>query len=284
LSSAARKRSRRERTTARFASGERFSAVPLEVLSSPAYRALPDWAKTVLVALAGQFVGSNNGDMALTARDGLALGVSAEWKLYAGLRLLELTGLIVCTRRGRLENGAKICSLYAITWRGIVPSTKHDVQFGLLPLNSWAKWQQPPDWRQQVQSIQRRMRGPSRIATPAKKPDTRLSGESRTPLSGAALPTSAPNCRGKESAAAAPRCQETSENSPRGARASEGIQPAFRDRGPHDRRFSTEAHALDASARVLKLHRAQPHLTVADLAKVCRVEIDVAQRALEASQ
>ena len=47
----------------------------VEVMSSAAYNAQPDYAKVVLFALAGQFRGGNNGNISLVMRDAKALGV-----------------------------------------------------------------------------------------------------------------------------------------------------------------------------------------------------------------
>lgn len=187
-------------------------------MSSPAYVVQPDWAKVVLFALAARFNGRNNGDLSLTFSDAKALGVVAQWKLYAGLRLLEHACLIVCTRRGRVERGTKVASLYGVTWRGIEPSEKHDVPVSSpLPSNAWARWQAPADWREIVKAVQRSNRGESRLS---KSPHTRQSGNGRSRQLGATEARIAPDSRVTEQAFIAPDSQVTSKTSGVGTRRS----------------------------------------------------------------
>src|SRR5882724_7752117 len=46
--------------------GKFFAAIPVEVLTSVACRTLPAYAVRVLLAVAAQYRGNNNGDLALT--------------------------------------------------------------------------------------------------------------------------------------------------------------------------------------------------------------------------
>jgi hypothetical protein len=145
--------------------GERYALIPREVAESAAYNALPDYARSVLVALLLGFHGNNNGTLGLTFSQAAKVGVSAQWKLYAGLKILTLADLIVCTRRGRLENGTKLPSLYGVTWRGIgkpaAASVSYDFGVAICPLptNCWARWEQPGDWRETVRRIGRANHG-----------------------------------------------------------------------------------------------------------------------------
>jgi hypothetical protein len=155
---------RRDRKGLQVARGERYALLPREVLESVAYLALTDWARTVLIALIVQFHGMNNGTLALPFSQAKNLGVSHPWKLYAGLRLLEAAELILCTRRGRLEGGTKLPSLYAVTWRGI-DEPKEVVAFdgGIgpcpIPSQRWARWEKPADWREQCRKVARENHG-----------------------------------------------------------------------------------------------------------------------------
>lgn len=142
--------------------GERYAVLPNDVLESDAYCAQPDWGKVVLTALAARYNGNNNGDLSLPFSEAKRLGVSQQWKLYTGLKLLELAGLVACTRRGHLTKGVKLCSLYAVTWRGI---SKTDVVFDAgvnaspLPSHAWAKWCKPDDWAKHVKTVKQKVRG-----------------------------------------------------------------------------------------------------------------------------
>lgn len=145
-----------------------YAQVTVEVMSSAAYNAQPDYAKVVLFALAGQFRGGNNGNISLVMRDAKALGVPHAWKLYAGLALLKKGDLILCTRQGRLERGKKLCSLYALSWRGVdIPPENVTYDAGVwpcpLPTHSWAKWTMPSDWKQTVKDVAKANHGRKKI-------------------------------------------------------------------------------------------------------------------------
>lgn len=156
--------SRRKRSKAqgRYESGQTFAIVPSEVMHSAAYLSLPDWARTVLWALAERYRGSNNGDLALTWPFARTLGVSNEKKLRAGLRIIERTGLIVMTRPGgNVKGGEKKPTLFALGWRKIDESPKYAVPNGALlnAPNDWARWNRPDDWDATIKTEWRRAKG-----------------------------------------------------------------------------------------------------------------------------
>jgi hypothetical protein len=137
-------------------------------MNGVAYAAVPDYAKMVLFALACRFHGHNNGDLSLVPADAATLGVRQRWKLYAGLSLLRQADLIQCTRQGRLQSGTKLCSLYALTWRGINVAPNdvlYDGGVSVCPLatNAWAKWKQPDGWAEIERSARRANHGQAKI-------------------------------------------------------------------------------------------------------------------------
>lgn len=154
-------RSRHRYQDGRSRVADTFARLPDEVLRSAAYVALPDFAARVLVAVAAKYRGSNNGDLSLTANEARALGVHPEWKLRAGLWTLEAVGLVVSTRRGMISMGRGVCSLYALGWVQIEASEKYDMPTKVAkpPLNHWAKWHPPADWKRQVDAQRRRAQG-----------------------------------------------------------------------------------------------------------------------------
>jgi hypothetical protein len=194
--------------------GERYALLPEELIESDAYHALPDWARSVLVALACRYNGANNGNLSLTMSDARRLGVPAQWKLYAGLRVLELADLIQCTRRGRLEKGTKLCSLYALTWRGIDPCEGIEFDAGIKPIpipsHAWAKWTRPDDWADVLKAINRKNRG-------RKNPVTIRDGQGRITRDGAVNGKTASHVMDKGRRFIAPPMMDTSKNSPQGA-------------------------------------------------------------------
>ena len=104
--------------------GKRFVAVPIAVIESPAYRAASGNAVKLLLELAAQFKGRNNGDLAMPWRLAHASGWASKKTLHAAKRDLLAKGLIVETRRGSRPRKA---SLYALTWLGLDECGKLDM-------------------------------------------------------------------------------------------------------------------------------------------------------------
>lgn len=128
---------RRARLKGRSTSG-RFALVPVAVLDSLPYAALSWPARALLVELAAQYSGANNGD--LTAAH--AVLRKRGWQrstLQAATTELEAAGFIVRTRQG----GRNACNLYAVTWQPIddCPGKRldHGHAVGGPPLRLWTK-------------------------------------------------------------------------------------------------------------------------------------------------
>ena len=92
-----------------------FLHIPHEVLNSDAYRSQDGWTAKLLVDLAGQFNGGNNGDLCAAWTIMREKGWRSKGTLHKSLNNLLEVGLIEQTRQG----GKNRCSLYAITWRAI---------------------------------------------------------------------------------------------------------------------------------------------------------------------
>lgn len=114
-----------------------FALVPLSVIDAPAYTALGWPARSLLLELAAQYNGHNNGD--LTAAH--AVLRRRGWQrstLQTAVTELEESGFIVRTRQG----GRHLCNLYAVTWQAIDPCPgkylTHGYQDGV-PLRLWEK-------------------------------------------------------------------------------------------------------------------------------------------------
>jgi len=120
---------------------EHFAMLPVEVLESVACRTLPHVAHRVMVALAAQYSGKNNGSLSLTRRTATNYGIANTHTLAASLRELEARGLILQTRPGtRIPPRS---AFYAVTWRIIDPAVArdaHDVNATLKPPDDWRKW------------------------------------------------------------------------------------------------------------------------------------------------
>jgi hypothetical protein len=118
-----------------------FAMLPDDVLLSEACRTLPHPAHRVLVVLAAQYFGRNNGSLSLTRTTAAKYGMRNPHTLDASFRELEERGLILRTRPGsRLPPRS---ALYAITWRPINEPKeydRHDAMPTLKPSNAYAKW------------------------------------------------------------------------------------------------------------------------------------------------
>lgn len=88
-------------------------AIPFAVLNGAAYLGLNSYARMLLLDLAAQYQGDNNGDLCMAFKLMKRRGWKSEETLNkAKLDLLE-SRLIVETRKGARPNK---CSLFALTW------------------------------------------------------------------------------------------------------------------------------------------------------------------------
>lgn len=90
-----------------------FLRLPLSVLQSRAYRDAGPHARMLLIDLAMQYRGDNNGDLCAAWKVMQPRGWRSEETLQKAKRDLLDLGLIVETRKGARPNKA---SLYAVTW------------------------------------------------------------------------------------------------------------------------------------------------------------------------
>ena len=107
----------RTRATGRRGGGERFARIPVSVLESEACTTLNHAAFKVLALIAAQWIGHNNGALALTESFARQYGFKGRNTLYRSLKELEARGLLVCTRRG--YKSKTIFTLYALGWEDI---------------------------------------------------------------------------------------------------------------------------------------------------------------------
>lgn len=107
-------RDRRARNIGRKGIGS-FLQLPKDVLHSEAYRSLNGWQVKLLVDIASQFNGKNNGDLCAAFSVMEDRGWNSKTTLTRSLKALLDSGLIEMTRQG----GRNQCSLFAVTWRPI---------------------------------------------------------------------------------------------------------------------------------------------------------------------
>jgi len=120
-----------------------FLGIPKQVLESKSYLALSPHAIKLLIDIAMQFRGSNNGDL----QAAFSLMRQRGWKststLYKALSELEHFGFIEKSRQG----GRNRCNLFAITWRPIddCPRAQLDVGATNVASNLWKTAPKPEE-------------------------------------------------------------------------------------------------------------------------------------------
>lgn len=130
---------RRRRRKGRAESGS-FLALPHVLFESKAYRNMSAHAAKLLLDIAQQYRGTNNGDLAATWNLMRPLGWRSRDTLHKALRELLALGFIELTRQGGINRP----SLYALTWRAIDPCQgKLDCPPANVASNAWRVWVEP---------------------------------------------------------------------------------------------------------------------------------------------
>lgn len=111
-----------------------FVALPHYILASPEWAALPGREMKLLLEIARQYTGKNNGDLAITRSVLAARGWTSQDQVQKARDELVARGWIMVTRQG----GRHIPSLYAITWLAIDRcGGKLDVASDTVPRHLW---------------------------------------------------------------------------------------------------------------------------------------------------
>lgn len=93
-----------------------FAGIPREVMKHPDFINLKVTAKSLLLELAFQYRGKNNGDLTLARKIMKERGFNSPNAIDNAKNELLKAGLIKLTRQGRFANPGGVCSLYALTW------------------------------------------------------------------------------------------------------------------------------------------------------------------------
>jgi hypothetical protein len=88
------------------------------VLRHPDYQNLSGNAVKLLVELASQYKGANNGDLTVALNTLKDRGFSKN-TITRRIEELLLSGLVIKTREGRFTNPGGVCALYALAWHAI---------------------------------------------------------------------------------------------------------------------------------------------------------------------
>lgn len=105
--------------------GARFAALPFVLLDSPAYIALSFSARALLVDMARQYYGSNNGRLVICDRAMTPRGWASSTTIHKAKRELLEAGFLCETRKGQKPNKA---SWFALTWQTLDWDHEMDIQ------------------------------------------------------------------------------------------------------------------------------------------------------------
>ncbi len=219
-----------------YATGERFAAVPVEVLESDAFAALSGVGVRTLLAIAAQYRGANNGRLTLPLTAAQSLGIRSKDSLHRGLSELRDVGLIETTEQGGLPPHG--CSRYALTFRGIDPA-EGSALVASPPSHRWTKY-----------TGGRQRRQPPGRGNP--REPSGGTGENRTPT-----PTIGPHCPDHRTTRG-PHWSDHRTTNP---------DLLVRPSDP-----SKISGGGDAERRVLKLVTVQPHLTDSEVARITHTD------------
>lgn len=111
-----------------------FVAFPNPMLNHPNFWSLSAIATKLLMLVAAQYKGNNNGDLQAGWKYMQKRGWKSQDTLHrAKLELIE-KGFIGETRKGAFPNK---CSLYGITWKTLDFDPKFDIKPGGFPVGAW---------------------------------------------------------------------------------------------------------------------------------------------------
>ena len=90
--------------------------IPLRILEMPEFQALKPASKHVLVCLAGQFNGHNNGRLSFTQSDGLRFGITRSGTRCGALKELAGANFIIKTHSGGLRQDIPEATHWELAW------------------------------------------------------------------------------------------------------------------------------------------------------------------------
>ena len=100
----------------RFKGYDSFASIPRYVIDTPAFKSLRGNSVKLLVLLASQYKGKNNGDLIIT-HSKYKSDFKSSQTMYAARDELEQKGFIATNAYGGMSyGGCKQPSLYALTW------------------------------------------------------------------------------------------------------------------------------------------------------------------------
>lgn len=121
--------------------GTRFVALPYTVLDSPAFLGLSYSARALLLDIARQFSGSNNGKLVVCDKAMAPRGWTSSTTIHKAKRELLEAGFLCETRKGQKPNKA---SWFAITWQSLDWTSDMDISRAGFTRGAYLKIKQDP--------------------------------------------------------------------------------------------------------------------------------------------
>jgi hypothetical protein len=157
--------------------GIRFAGIPHVVMESDDYKNLHASAKALLLDMAYQLNGRNNGDLSASFGTMKKRGWVSQETLRKARNALLDANLITQTRQGKFQAGDSVCNLYAVTWYEIndcvgknldvAPTTTPPRKFSL----EQSRFTAPKSGDEPIQKpVRERMRDSSGRYLPIQKP------------------------------------------------------------------------------------------------------------------
>ncbi len=115
----------------------RFAMLPLTVLAEPAVNTLSHAAFRILVLMAAQYNGGNNGALGITYSQAALNGIGSDNTLYRALRTLEERGLIEQTYPASRVPPRP--TMYALTWMSVDDTSWS--RSTRIPTHTYRDWQ-----------------------------------------------------------------------------------------------------------------------------------------------
>ena len=117
-----------------------FLSLPHNVLDHDSFRTLSPRATKLLIDIAAQYRGCNNGDLCAPLSVMKKRGWKSNDQLFKARKELLDRGLILTSRQGGLNK----CSLFALTWFQIDDCKgKLDIQSTTVAPHNWKRWSDP---------------------------------------------------------------------------------------------------------------------------------------------
>jgi hypothetical protein len=118
-------------------SGSSYLGLPHYLINHRNFQTLSPRATKLLIDIAAQYRGSNNGDLCAPMSLMRERGWRSSDQLFKARKELLDRGLIVTSRQGGLNK----CSLFALTWLPIDEcQRKLDISSSITPSHLWEKW------------------------------------------------------------------------------------------------------------------------------------------------